>query len=69
MADGDLVKAGVADSCCGSAPSTLPETPQRTALIAQAFRLEWMTIAWRVGVPFRDAPSIGAGFRVDREGG
>ncbi|HTW70655.1 MAG TPA: cation transporter [Acetobacteraceae bacterium] len=52
MLDGDLVKAGAvescADACCGSAPSVLTLTPERAALIEQAFRFEWMTVAWMV---------------------
>jgi divalent metal cation (Fe/Co/Zn/Cd) transporter len=60
MIDGDFVKASVAesctDACCGPAPSAL--TPQRTALIEQAFRLEWMTVAWMV---VEGLVAIGAG--------
>ena len=26
----------------------LPEVPERTVLIRQAFRLEWLTVAWMV---------------------
>jgi hypothetical protein len=52
MADSNIVEAGLvescADTCCGSAPSTLPLTPERAALIRQAFRLEWVTIAWMI---------------------
>lgn len=52
MMDGDLVKAGVAesctDACCGSAPYVPSLTPARTALIERAFRLEWITVAWMV---------------------
>lgn len=62
MMNGDLVKAGVADSCtdacCGSASSAPALAPQRTALIEQAFRLEWMTVAWMV---IEGAVAIGAG--------
>jgi len=49
--DGNIVKAVVVDSCadtCCVAPSALSLTPERTALIRQAFRLEWLTIAWMV---------------------
>ena len=50
--DGDLVKADLAerctDACCGSAHSAPALTPQRAALIEQAFRLEWITVAWMV---------------------
>jgi hypothetical protein len=37
-----------ADSCCRSTPSALSLTSERAALIRQAFRLEWMTVAWMV---------------------
>jgi divalent metal cation (Fe/Co/Zn/Cd) transporter len=68
MADGDIVKAGTAascaDDCCGSAASALKPTPKlaltpaRAALIRQAFRLEWMTVAWMV---VEGGVAIGAG--------
>lgn len=62
MMDGDVVKAGVKDSgtdnCCGSMQATAPMTPERTILIRQAFRLEWLTIAWMV---VEGAVAIGAG--------
>jgi len=50
MADGVAAKGGVADSCgdpsCGTAASASLFSPQRRALIKQAFRIEWLTIAW-----------------------
>jgi divalent metal cation (Fe/Co/Zn/Cd) transporter len=33
-------------ACCGAAAPTLALTPERGALIRQAFRLEWLTVAW-----------------------
>jgi divalent metal cation (Fe/Co/Zn/Cd) transporter len=52
MADGTIVKPGLtescADTCCRSTPSALSLTSERAALIRQAFRLEWMTVAWMV---------------------
>ena len=52
MADGTIVKPGLtescADTCCRSTPSALSLTSERAALIWQAFRLEWMTVAWMV---------------------
>lgn len=62
MMDGDMVKPGVKDSstdtCCGSVSATPAMTPERTILIRQAFRLEWLTIAWMV---VEGAVAIGAG--------
>ncbi len=62
MTDGDIVKAGAADrcadACCGAAPSAPKLTPEHAALIRQAFRLEWMTVAWMV---VEGAVAIGAG--------
>jgi divalent metal cation (Fe/Co/Zn/Cd) transporter len=53
MVDGTIVKPGpaegCADTCCRSTPSALSPTSERAAgLIRQAFRLEWMTVAWMV---------------------
>jgi hypothetical protein len=52
MVDGTIVKPGpaerCADTCCRSTPSALSLTSERAALIRQAFRLEWMTVAWMV---------------------
>jgi len=49
MVDGAIVKPGLtescADTCCRSTPSALSLTSERAALIRQAFRLEWMTVA------------------------
>ncbi len=60
--DGDHAKVGVAggcaDPCCGSTPSAVSLTPARVALIGQAFRLEWMTVAWML---IEGAVAIGAG--------
>lgn len=60
--DGDLAKVGVAggcaDPCCGSTPSAVSLIPARAALIEQAFRLEWMTVAWML---IEGAVAIGAG--------
>jgi divalent metal cation (Fe/Co/Zn/Cd) transporter len=36
------------DSCCGSAASSALLTPERAALTRQAFRLEWLTVAWMI---------------------
>lgn len=62
MMDGEVVKVGVQDSStgnrCGAAATTPPMTPERTTLIRQAFRLEWLTIAWMV---IEGAVAIGAG--------
>jgi divalent metal cation (Fe/Co/Zn/Cd) transporter len=62
MVDSNIVEAGsvesCADTCCGSATSALPLTPERAALIRQAFRLEWLTIAWMV---VEGVVAIGAG--------
>ena len=69
---GDVVKADAAvsctDTCRGSAAAALratskptltaKPTPARAALISQAFRLEWITIAWMV---VEGAVAIGAG--------
>jgi hypothetical protein len=44
------------DSCCGSAGSVL--TQERAMLIRQAFRLEWLTVAWMI---VEGAVAIGAG--------
>lgn len=44
------------DSCCGFAGSVL--TPERAALARQAFRLEWLTVAWMI---IEGAVAIGAG--------
>jgi hypothetical protein len=48
--DVTIVKPGLAesraDTCCPSIPSALSLTSERAALIRQAFRLEWMTVAW-----------------------
>jgi len=49
------------DTCCGSAASALPLTPERAALIRQAFCLEWLTIAWMV---VEGVVAIGAGMAV-----
>ena len=52
MADCTFVKPGLkescADTCCRSTPSAVSLTSERPALIRQAFRLEWMTVAWMV---------------------
>ena len=52
MEDGAIVKPDLTESCayarCRSTPSALSLTSERAALIRQAFRLEWMTIAWMV---------------------
>ncbi len=44
------------ESCCGLAGSML--TPERATLTRQAFRLEWLTIAWMI---IEGAVAIGAG--------
>ena len=52
MGDGTIVKPGPAESCADtcyrSTPSALSLTSERAVLIRQAFRLEWMTVAWMV---------------------
>jgi divalent metal cation (Fe/Co/Zn/Cd) transporter len=61
MMDGNIVRTdgeGCVDTCCGGVPSTLTLTPERVALIRQAFRLEWLTIAWMV---VESIVAIGAG--------
>ena len=62
MTDGGIVKTGVmdncADACCAAAPAAPTPTPARATLIRQAFRLEWMTVAWMV---LEAAVAIGAG--------
>ena len=62
MADSTIVKPGLtesrADTCCRATPSALSLTSERAALIRQAFRLEWMTIAWMV---FEGVVALGAG--------
>jgi hypothetical protein len=44
------------DSCCGSAGSVL--ALKRAALTRQAFRLEWLTVAWMI---VEGIVAIGAG--------
>jgi divalent metal cation (Fe/Co/Zn/Cd) transporter len=46
------------DSCCGSAASAALLTPERVALTRQAFRLEWLPVAWMI---VEGAVAIGAG--------
>jgi hypothetical protein len=62
MTDSNFMESDVADNCadtcCGSASAALPLTPERGALIRQAFRLEWLTIAWMV---IEGVVAIGAG--------
>lgn len=52
MADGELGKAAMSDSCdagsCGLASSAPLFVPERVTLIRAAFRLEWLTVAWMV---------------------
>jgi hypothetical protein len=40
----------------------LPRVPERTVLIQQAFRLEWLTVAWMV---IEAAVAIGSGVMAD----
>jgi divalent metal cation (Fe/Co/Zn/Cd) transporter len=51
MADDNATKLSevdtCADACCGSVVSRVL-TPERSALIREAFRLEWLTIAWMI---------------------
>jgi hypothetical protein len=62
MADGNFVKPGLAeryaDTCCRPTPSAVSLRSGRAALIRQAFRLEWMTVAWMVVEGF---VALGAG--------
>ena len=48
MSQVDKVHAECADECCAPAPLVLPTTAasDRAALVREAFRLEWLTIAW-----------------------
>jgi len=34
------------DECCAPPPLVLPSSPERQALVREAFWLEWLTIAW-----------------------
>ena len=36
------------DGCCDAADVPPPDTPERPALIGEAFTLEWLTVAWLV---------------------
>jgi hypothetical protein len=56
MVDGTIVKPGPAESC--ATPSALSPTSERATLIRQAFRLEWMTVAWMV---IEGVVALGAG--------
>ena len=59
--DGNIVTTdadGRVDTCCGSVPSTPSPTSERVELIRQAFRLEWLTVAWMV---VQSIVAIGAG--------
>jgi divalent metal cation (Fe/Co/Zn/Cd) transporter len=59
--NGNIVRTdaeGCVDTCCGGVPSTPSLTPERVALIRQAFHLEWLTIAWMV---VESIVAIGAG--------
>ena len=62
MADGDALKLRegqvCGDTCCGAAASDLALTPERAALIGEAFRLEWLTIGWMVA---EGGVALGAG--------
>lgn len=62
IADGDLAKRSVADTCgdtfCGAMAPAVLRTPERAALIQRAFRLEWLTIGW---MTIEGAVAIGAG--------
>jgi hypothetical protein len=55
---GDGVAESCTDTCCDTASSAPPLTPERSALIRQAFRLEWLTIVWMV---VEGVVAIGAG--------
>jgi divalent metal cation (Fe/Co/Zn/Cd) transporter len=46
------------ESCCGSPATAGVLKPHRTALTRQAFRLEWLTVAW---MTVEGAVAIGAG--------
>ncbi len=58
MMDGDVANS-CADTCCGSDPSAPLLTQERMALIKQAFRLEWIAVAWMV---IEGAVAISAGW-------
>jgi hypothetical protein len=36
------------DACCGTAVSDVMLAPEYRELIRQAFRLEWLTVAWMI---------------------
>ena len=46
MSQLDKVHNECADECCAPAPVVLPTKADRAALVREAFRLEWLTIAW-----------------------
>ncbi len=48
----------MSDSCAGTTATALPSDGERAPLIAQAFRLEWFTVAW---MTIECAVAIGAG--------
>ena len=48
----------MSENCAGISATTLPDDDERAPLIAQAFRLEWVTIAW---MTIECAVAIGAG--------
>jgi divalent metal cation (Fe/Co/Zn/Cd) transporter len=59
--DGNIVTTdagGCVDTCRGGVPSTPSPTPERVALIRQAFHLEWLTVTWMV---VESIVAIGAG--------
>lgn len=55
--------SGCVDDCCAPPPLILPAKPrqvaERTALIREAFRLEWLTIGW---MTIEAVVAIGAGW-------
>jgi hypothetical protein len=46
MSQLDKVHDECADECCAPTPLVLPTKVERAALVREAFRLEWLTIAW-----------------------
>ena len=48
MSELDKVERPGADECCAPAPIVLPPkvASDRAALVREAFRMEWLTLAW-----------------------
>jgi divalent metal cation (Fe/Co/Zn/Cd) transporter len=52
MTDGEMARIAkvdtCGDACCGAVVSGVALTTERSELIRQAFRLEWITVAWMI---------------------